>query len=283
MSDRTDLLAQPGHALDGSQGQREGVDVSAGQSPRLDLDGFSGPLEQMLFLARAQKLDLAKLSLQEFVEQLMGALRREAPINQKAEWVGMATWVILLRSRLLIPVSPAAQQNAEAEAQTLQARLVALQEMQALAAWLSARPQLGQDVFARGAPEMLGALSETDHQLDVIEFLWATIELLDDADDADTEALYRPFYLDIYKVSEARERIFRRVVEAAERQDLQDLVPAASGFDPADAKAVQRYKSGWTTTFSAALEMAKQGEVALVQKGSFEPIAVAKAELALSP
>jgi segregation and condensation protein A len=237
----------------------------------------------MLFLARAQKLDLAKLSLQEFLGQLMGALRREAPIVQKAEWVGMATWVVLLRSRLLIPVGPAAQQNAGAEAQTLQARLVALQEMQSLAAWLSARPQLGQDVFARGAPEVFGALAETDHQLDVIEFLWATMELLDDADDPDTGALYRPFYLDIHKVSDARERIFRRVVEAAERQDLQDLVPAASGFDPADAKAVQRFKSGWTTTFTAALEMAKQGEVALAQKSLFEPIAVTKAELALSP
>jgi len=180
-------------------------------------------------------------------------------------------------------VSPAAQENAEAEAQTLQDRLVALQEMQALAVWLSARPQLGQDVFVRGAPEMLGALAETDHQLDVIEFLWTTIELLDDADDADTEALYRPFYLDIHKVSEARERIFRRVVEAAERQDLQDLVPSASGFDPAEAKAVQRYKSGWTTTFTAALEMAKQAEVTLAQKSLFEPIAVTKAELALSP
>ena len=155
--------------------------------------------------------------------------------------------------------------------------------MQSLAAWLSARPQLGQVVFVRGAPEMLGALAETDHQLDVIEFLWATMELLDDGDDPGTEALYRPFTLDIHKVSEARERIFRRVVEAAERQDLQDLVPSASGFDPADAKAVQRYKSGWTTTFTAALEMAKQGEVALAQKSLFEPIAVTKAELALSP
>jgi segregation and condensation protein A len=279
----TDLVDEPGHALDGREGQGEGVDVSPGKSPHLELEGFSGRLEQMLFLARAQKLDLAKLSLQEFLEQLMDALRREAPINQKAEWVGMATWVVLLRSRLLIPVCPAAQQNAEAEAQTLQARLVALQEMQALAAWLSARPQLGQDVFARGAPEMLGALAETDHQLDVIEFLWATIELLDDADNTGTETLYRPFYLDIHKVSEARERILQRVVQAAECQLLQYLVPAASGFDPADAKAVQRYKSGWTTTFTAALEMAKQGEVALAQKGVFESIALTKAELALSP
>jgi chromatin segregation and condensation protein Rec8/ScpA/Scc1 (kleisin family) len=130
---------------------------------------------------------------------------------------------------------------------------------------------------------MLGASAETDHQLDVIEFLWATIELLDDSDAAETAALYRPFTLDIHKVSDARERIFRRVLEAAEGQNLQDLVPSAFGFDPADAKAVQRYKSGWTTTFTAALEMAKQGKVALAQKGLIEPIAVAKGDLALSP
>jgi len=275
----TDLLDEPGHALDGKEGQGERVNGSAGKSPHLELEGFSGPLEQMLFLARAQKLDLAKLSLRDFLEQLTGALRREAPINEKAEWVGIATWVVLLRSRLLIPVGPSAQLNAEAEAETLQARLLALQEMQSLAAWLSARPQLGQEVFARGAPEMLGALAETDHQLDVIEFLWATIELLDDGDDPCTEALYRPFYLDIHKVSDARGRILQRVVQAAERQLLQDLVPAALGLDPANPKAVQKYKSGWTTTFTAALEMAKQGEVALAQESLFEPIEVTKAEL----
>ena len=241
--------------------------------------GFPGRLNRCCFWRGPKNSIWQNCRYGDFLEQLTGALRREAPINEKAEWVGIATWVVLLRSRLLIPVGPSGQLNAEAEAETLQARLLALQEMQSLAAWLSARPQLGQDVFARGAPEMLGALAETDHQLDVIEFLWATMELLDDGDDPGTEAQYRPFTVDIHKVSEARERIFRRVVEAAERQDLQDLVPAASGFDPADSKAVQRYKSGWTTTFTAALEMAKQGEVALAQKSLFEPIAVTKAEL----
>ncbi len=248
----------------------------------MELEGFSGPLENLLFLVRAQKLDLARLSLRDFVDQLTGALRREASVTQKADWVGMATWVVLLPSRLLIPVSPVAQQSAEAEAQTLQARLVALQEMQELEAWLSARPQLGQDVFGRGAPEMLGTSDETDHQLDVIEFLWATIELLDDADDADKSDLYRPFQVDIHKVSEARERILRRVVEAAERQLLQDLVPAASSLDPTNAKSVLKYKSGWTTTFTAALEMAMQGEVLLSQINPFEPIAVSDANLAVS-
>jgi chromatin segregation and condensation protein Rec8/ScpA/Scc1 (kleisin family) len=82
-------------------------------------------------------------------------------------------------------------------------------------------------------------------------------------------------------VSEARERILRHVVEVAERQLLQDLIPAASSLDPANAKSVLKYKSGWTSTFTVALEMAKQGEVLLVQNGSFEPIAITKAELTL--
>ena len=263
----------------GNEPDHEGVSVAAGQTPHMELEGFSGPLEQMLLLARAQKLDLAKLSLRDFLRQLTDALCRDASVNQKAEWVGMASWVVLLRSRLLIPVSPALQQQAAEEAETLQARLVELQEMQALAVWLNARPQLGQDVFARGAPEMLGAFTETEHEVDVIEFLWATIELLDDGDGADIKALYRPPTFDMHKVSEARERILRRMVEPAESQFLRDLVPSALGLDLADVKAVRRYKSGWTTTFTAALEMAKQGEIHLAQEILFEPIAVNKADV----
>jgi segregation and condensation protein A len=255
----------------------------ASQTPHLELAGFAGPLEQMLVLARAQKLDLAKLSLRDFIEQLTGALLRDAPINQKAEWVGMASWVVLLRSRLLLPITPAAQTNAEAEAKTLQAGLVGLQEMQALATWLNARPQLGQDVFTRGATETPGALTQTDHQLDVIEFLWATIELLDDAAAVDMDPVYRPFHVDLHKVSEARERIFRLVVEAVQTKLLQDLVPRSTGLDRSDAKSVRRHKSGWTSTFVAALEMAKQGEIILAQKNPFDMIAVSKTEFALSP
>lgn len=280
MSGDPDLLAAP--RWRGDEPDHEWVSGTASQTPYLELEGFSGPLEKMLVLARAQKLDLSKLSLRDFVDQLADALRRDASINQKAEWVGMASWVVLLRSRLLSPVSPAVQHQAKAEAENLQARLVALQEMQALAAWLSARPQLGQDVFARGAPEVLGAFTETEHELDVIEFLWATIELLDDGDEADTKPLYRPPAFDIHKVSEARERILKRVLDGAERQLLQDLVPGASGLDPKNAGSMRRYKSGWTTTFTAALEMAKQGEVLLLQNGSFEPITVTQPEVALA-
>jgi segregation and condensation protein A len=263
----------------------------AGQTPHLELAGFAGPLEQMLVLARAQKCDLAKLSLHDFIEQLTGALRQEVPIHQKAEWVGMASWVVLLRSRLLLPISPTAQTNAEAQAQTLRTKidsLVALQQMQALATWLNTRPQLGQDVFAHANPELCAAeppsaLTKTHHQPDIIEFLWATIALLDDAPPVERRPVYRPLPLDLHKVSEARERIFRLVVEAMQTKRLQDLVPPPTGLDPSDAKSVRRHKSGWTCTFVATLEMAKQGEITLAQKNLFDTIAVSKAGLALSP
>lgn len=263
------------------------ITETAGQTPHLELAGFAGPLEQLLVLARAQKCDLAKLSLRDFIEQLTGALRREAPIHQKAEWVGMASWVVLLRSRLLLPTSPTTQTNAEAQAQTLQAGLVALQQMQALATWLNTRPQLGQDVFAHAnpelcAPEPLGAPTKIHHQPDIIEFLWATIALLDDAPPVERRPVYRPLPLDLHTVSEARKRIFCLVVEAMQTKHLQDLVPPPTGLDPSDAKSMRRHKSGWTSTLVATLEMAKQGEITLAQKNLFDTIAVSKAGLALS-
>ncbi len=87
------------------------------------------------------------------------------------EWRVTASWLVQLRSDLLVPANPAQQRAAEADAVRLQGHLLALREMQALAAWLRRRPQLGQEVFALGRPEPLRLLTETRHQVDVIEFL----------------------------------------------------------------------------------------------------------------
>jgi segregation and condensation protein A len=126
----------------------------AGQgSPLLVLDGFDGPLERLLTLARAHQVDLARLSLTALLEQLTTALR-QAPaamaLGQKGDWVVMAAWLLQLRSQLLLPADAPAQSDAAAEADQLRDRLVALQAVQALAAWLERRPQLGRDGFRRG-------------------------------------------------------------------------------------------------------------------------------------
>jgi segregation and condensation protein A len=126
-----------------------------GASPVLTLDGFSGPLDHLLTLARAQKIDLARISLTTLVEQLTAALRHASekiPLGQKADWVVMAAWLVQLRARLLLPADAPVQQEAAAEVEQLRTRLGALQAMRALAGWLEQRPELGQDVFARGRP-----------------------------------------------------------------------------------------------------------------------------------
>jgi hypothetical protein len=86
--------------------------------------------------------------------------------------------------------------------------LGALRDMQALADWLERRPQLGR-AFARGQPGLLGTSFETAHQVDVIEFLWASLALFENDPAPDTANVYRPPLAELYDVTAPRERILR--------------------------------------------------------------------------
>ncbi len=257
----TDRVAQEGEA----------------ETPFLALDGFNGPLERLLKLARAQQIDLARLSLGTLVDQLAVALQHApsaTPLGQKGGWVVMASWLLQLRSLLLLPADSPAQQAAEAEADQLRGRLIGLQEIQALAAWLDRRPQLGHDVFARGQPELLGTSVETGHEVDVIAFLWACLALFDDAaGGADTAPVYRPRWLELYSVPEARDRILRLLREMPDGAPLGGFLPEAA----TKADTELRRHSAWSSTFAASLELGKQGDVALAQDGLFMPIQVSRA------
>ena len=246
------------------------------QMPVLALDGFAGPLDRLLALARAHRVDLARLSLPRLVDQLVAALGGAAPLERKGDWLVMASWLLQLRSDLLVPADPAQQRAAEADAARLQRQLLALREVQALAAWLRRRPQLGHEVFARGRPEPLGLLTETRHQVDVIEFLWASLALFDeDGAGADTASLYQPRRWHLHPVAEARDRIVRLLAEAGEGRALDRLLPAA--LIAAAPETELRRCSGWTSSFVASLELAKQGEVTLEQGEDFGPIQVSPA------
>ena len=86
-----------------------------GSSPFLTLDGFAGPLDHLLTLARAQKIEIEKISLAALVDQLVAALRQapsRMPLGQKADWVVMAAWLVQLRARLLLPADAPTQQDA---------------------------------------------------------------------------------------------------------------------------------------------------------------------------
>lgn len=256
------------------------ADQGAGLTPLLELDGFSGPLERLLTLARTQQIDLARIPLADFLDQLAAALQHAppaTPLGQKGDWVVMASWLLQLRSLLLLPAGTAAQQAAETTADHLRAHLAALAGMRALASWLDRRPLLGRDVFARGQPEALGLSIETAHEIDVVAFLWASLTLFDDAaDGADTTARYRPRWLDLHAVPEARDRILRLLEKTPDGGPLGRFLPPA----PAEADTEVRRRSAWTTTFAASLDLAKQGELVLAQDGLFLPIQLRRASTA---
>jgi segregation and condensation protein A len=234
----------------------------------------------LLTLARAHEVDLHRIRLPDLLDQLTVALQQSAPLGQKADWVIMAAWLLQLRARLLLPSDTPGQQVAETEADRLRGQLLELQRMQVLAAWLEQRPQLGRDVFARGRPELVGTVIEAEPEIDVIEFLWASLALFEERDaDAEAAEVYRPMRLDLHSVPEARERILRRLDEAPGAQPLERLLPEEADPDgDGSVPSGVRRRSGWTSSFAACLELAKQGEVELEQAGAFARIMLRGAE-----
>jgi hypothetical protein len=124
--------------------------------PDLHLDGFDGPLDLLLDLAERQRIDLGRLSIAALATQFVAALDRLAghvALQRRADWLVMVTRLVLLRSRLLFPASPEAAAEAERDAAAEARRLAEMGFLRAAAAWLSARPALGVDVFTRPAAD----------------------------------------------------------------------------------------------------------------------------------
>jgi segregation and condensation protein A len=248
-----------------------------GDSPHLALDGFAGPLARLLALARAQQIDLTQLSLAALLDQLAAALQaagQATTLGQKGDWLVMAAWLVLLRSRLLLPAETTGQQEAARAARQLRDRLLALQAAQGLAAWLDGRPQLGHDVFARSLPELLGTAVEPAHQVDVIEFLWASLALFDDDPAPDTASVYRPLLTKLHDIAAARERILRVLAAAPDGAPLDRLLPAPPETAETDSQRALRRRSAWASTLVAGLELVRQGEAVMQQGEDFQSIQV---------
>lgn len=131
------------------------VDLDDGEGLVVALDGFDGPLHVLLDLARAQKVDLAKIALAPLVDQYLAFVEAaKGKLDLAAEYLVMASWLTLLKSRLLLPKPerPKEEPDPEAIGEALRRKLMRLAEARAAGAALWALPQLGRDVFQNGAP-----------------------------------------------------------------------------------------------------------------------------------
>ena len=162
-----------------------------GDAPQLRLGAYEGPLDLLLDLARAQRVDLTRISVVALVEQFIAAMEtaiaaRRVPLAAIGDWLVTAATLLALRARLLLPPSSAEAREAEREAAALRRQLASRAQVQAGAAWLERRPQLGREVFGRGArlPEAAGP-----PVADVTELLRACLRLLQLSP---RERVYRP-------------------------------------------------------------------------------------------
>jgi segregation and condensation protein A len=228
----------------------------------LALDGWEGPLDLLLSLARAQKVDLTQISILALVEQYLAYLNqaRALKLEIAADYLVMAAWLAYLKSCLLLPKDPEADPSPEEIALRLQMRLQQLDAMREAGARLLGRDRLGRDVFARGAPEGLRFVRKAAWQVRDFDLFaaYGTVK-------ARTQpAMHVVHARSVMTLEEAIERVARMIGTALDWTFLEYFLPATQ--DP------QFRRSALASSFLAALELARRGRLDIAQDEPFAPI-----------
>ncbi len=230
----------------------------------LDLDGFEGPIDLLLALARDQKVDLAKISILELADQYLAfvAAARRIRLELAADYLVMAAWLAYLKSRLLVPEPETAAGDDPAEmAQALAFQLQRLEAMRAAAARLLARPQLERDVFGRGMPELPPSLERAVWAASLHDVLSA-YGALSRRRGGDA---YVPPSWQLWSVEQALARL----------RDLLGDLPAwgtLASFLPPGLAGGLLGRSIVASTLVASLELAKEGRLEIRQEAPFQPV-----------
>jgi len=234
----------------------------------VDVEGFEGPLDLLLMLARQQKVDLAKISILALADQYLAFIEaaRQVRLELAADYLVMAAWLAYLKSRLLLPESgDATGPSAEEMAAALALRLRRLEAIRGAAERLITRPQLDRDVFRRGAPQPI---------VDVKRPEW-TATLYD---------LLSAYAAQRQKQALARVRVpQRRVWSLAEaRAALERLVGMSDDWSRLDAYLIayvtepSMRATVYASSFAATLEMVREGLAEVHQHAAFAPLYVRK-------
>jgi segregation and condensation protein A len=230
----------------------------------VDLDGFEGPLDLLLELARRQKVDLARISVLALAEQYLLFIEaaRKLRLELAADYLVMAAWLAFLKSRLLLPAAPRdVEPDASELAEALAMRLRRLEAIRKAAELLINRPRLGRDFFPRGEPEAVETGRRPIFEAKLYDLLSAY------AGQALRHARARVQFKarDVWSLSEAREVLTRLIERGCDWTALEDCLSQAR-VDP------KKLRSARASTFSASLELVREGKIELRQEKTFAPI-----------
>ncbi len=245
-------------------------DVAAPEEGSLvvTVDGFEGPLDLLLTLARNQKVDIAKISILKLADQYLEFIEQAKRINLElaADYLVMAAWLAYLKSRLVLPQekAPEGEPSADEMAARLRWRLQRLDAMRASATRLMGRERLDRDVFGRGDPEALNVIRLRTYKDTLYDLLtaYATDRVRKLGGTA-----YKPQMAPVLQIEEARERLERMLGKISDWSGLTRLLPF-------EWQGGARRRSAMASTLLACLELARDGKVELQQMAPFEEIFV---------
>jgi segregation and condensation protein A len=230
----------------------------------VDLDGFEGPLDLLLELARRQKVDLARISVLALAEQYLVFVEaaRKLRLEVAADYLVMAAWLAYLKSRLLLPAPSKAESGEAADlADALAQRLRQLEAIRRAGAALFARPRLGRDIFARGEPEAIEVASATVFEATLYDLLSAYAR----QSQKHARARVRLQPRAVWSLAEAREALSRLIGGISDWTVL-DTWLIDYGVEPKFRRTAR------ASSFSASLELVREGRIELRQDAAFAPL-----------
>jgi segregation and condensation protein A len=234
----------------------------------VDVEGFEGPLDLLLMLARQQKVDLAKISILALADQYLAFIEeaRRLRLELAADYLVMAAWLAYLKSRMLLPdVNAPEGQSAEDMANALALRLKRLEAIRLAAEQLFARPQLDRDVFRRGLPEPIAHIKHPEWSASLYDLLSAYSQ------QRQKNALSRVRFAKraVWSLAEAREALERLIGQASDWTRLDEYL-IKYVVEPTHAPTV------FASSFASALELVREGMAEIHQHQAFAPLYVRK-------
>lgn len=237
----------------------------------LNLDGFEGPIDVLLEMARNQKVDLREISILQLARQYLDFIDRakDLRLDLAAEYLVMAAWLAYLKSRLLLPreKDESGEPSGEAMAEALSFQLRRLESMRKATDLLLARPQLGLNRFSRGAPEGLRVAYNATYKDTLYDLLKAYGDIRRRAEASTYE-------LPIFRVMTMEEAVERmtKMLGNLPKSGPFSVWTTLQSFMPDNIEDPLLRRSSLASTFTAGLELAKQGKVEIRQDGLFRPI-----------
>jgi len=237
----------------------------------LDIDGYEGPIDVLLEMARNQKVDLREISILQLVRQYLTFIDRakELRLELAAEYLVMAAWLAYLKSRLLLPQekTEGTELSGDQMAEALQFQLRRLEAMRETAEKLMSRPRLGVNVFSRGMPEGLRTKYETHWQVN----LYDLIKSYGDINRRKEYQTYEMPTFNIMSMEDAADRL-AKMLGNLPRTGPHSVWTTLQSFIPEGITDPLLVRSSVASTFTAGLEMAKQGKLEIRQEGAFKTI-----------